>query len=387
MADVHIVCVREDELKAKVLAEMFEAAGFSVGGAVTSDDAVRSIGAVVVVWSPGSVRSIPFLDAARRVISSGKAIVASLTEPPPPASIDNAPAFDLSGWSGDRDDPALDPLFFAVDRMVKALSASAPPAPPFAILGDVPLLPPKPPFGDGSLPVRKPAPTPTPPKPAATPPNRPDSVGSEAERWREIRDSTDPAKFMDYLAKYGPAGAFAEIAELRLRQLTGSTPTPSPVAKPPLVVSRPTPAAVTRPTSPAPIKPARKQERHIFLSHASEADGRRALKLLTALEAAGCRCWMAPRDIPAGADWNKSVLNAVENSAALLLLLSSAAVKSAFVQAEVHRAFDRGIRVVQVLLAANVDPAPIDMRLLRVQRITASGDDKALAQSILAAIN
>ena len=33
MADVLIVCVREDEPQAKALADMFEAAGFSIGGA------------------------------------------------------------------------------------------------------------------------------------------------------------------------------------------------------------------------------------------------------------------------------------------------------------------------------------------------------------------
>src|SRR5689334_25160057 len=65
MADVLIVCVREDEPQAKALAEMFEAAGFSIGGAPSSDAALRSSGAGVVVWSQASIRSRPFLDAAR----------------------------------------------------------------------------------------------------------------------------------------------------------------------------------------------------------------------------------------------------------------------------------------------------------------------------------
>ena len=39
-------------------------------------------------------------------------------------------------------------------------------------------------------------------------------LGSEAEHWRAIRDSRNPADFMDYLARYGPDGAFSEVAEL-----------------------------------------------------------------------------------------------------------------------------------------------------------------------------
>ncbi len=114
MADVLIVCVREDEPQAKALADMFEAAGFTIGGAPSGDAALRSSGAGVVVWSQASIRSRPFLDAAQRVINANKAVVASLIEPPPPASIGDALAFDLSRWSGDPDDPSLDPLFFAV---------------------------------------------------------------------------------------------------------------------------------------------------------------------------------------------------------------------------------------------------------------------------------
>ena len=73
MADVLIVCVREDELQAKALADMFERAGFSVGGAPASDSVLRSTGAGVIVWSQASIRSRPFLDAAQRVIDAAEA--------------------------------------------------------------------------------------------------------------------------------------------------------------------------------------------------------------------------------------------------------------------------------------------------------------------------
>jgi hypothetical protein len=248
MADVLIVCVREDEPQAKALAEMFEAAGFSIGGAPSSDAALRSSGAGVVVWSQASIRSRPFLDAAQRVINAGKAVVASLIEPPPPASIGDAPAFDLSVWEGDPNDSALDPLFFAVDRMVNSQRASVgtaqtevddPPPLPRSMRRDPPPAPPPP-----QSPVQRAA------SMFSTPPA--DPLRSETEHWRAIRDSRNPADFMDYLARYGPNGAFAEVAELRLKQLTERAPAPPPPPPRPRIEARRDPPPPVRPPPPPP---------------------------------------------------------------------------------------------------------------------------------------
>lgn len=235
MADVLIVCVREDEPQAKALADMFEAAGFSIGGAPSNDAALRSSGAGVVVWSQASIRSRPFLDAAQRVINSGKAVVASLIEPPPPSSIGDSPAFDLSHWDGDPNDPSLDSLFFAVDRMVNSARAAvgASPAQPAAPAYDPPppqrATPTKSAAPTRSAPPREPSyrePPREPPQREAPPsayrkPSAADPLEAEAEHWRAIRDSRDPADFMDYLARYGADGAFSEVAELKLKRLTG----------------------------------------------------------------------------------------------------------------------------------------------------------------------
>jgi protein TonB len=229
MADVLIVCVREDEPQAKALADMFEAAGFSIGGAPSNDAALRSSGAGVVVWSQASIRSRPFLDAAQRVINADKAVVASLIEPPPPSSIGDAPSFDLSRWSGDPNDPALDPLFFAVDRMVNTARAGVGAAAAEETAYEPPPAP------------RAPPPRRAPP-PAAPAPRAPsaDALGSEAEHWRAIRDSRNASDFMDYLARYGPDGAFSEVAELRLKQLTSQDEAPrAPTRAPARPASRP----------------------------------------------------------------------------------------------------------------------------------------------------
>jgi TonB family protein len=81
-------------------------------------------------------------------------------------------------------------------------------------------------------------------------------LGSEAEHWRAIRDSRNPADFMDYLARYGPEGAFAEVAELRLKQLTSRTDPPPPTRAP---ASRTAPLSRPSPALP-PSRPAMRME-------------------------------------------------------------------------------------------------------------------------------
>jgi protein TonB len=247
MADVLIVCVREDEPQAKALADMFEAAGFSIGGAPSSDGALRSSGAGVVVWSQASIRSRPFLDAAQRVINANKAVIASLIEPPPPSSIGDSAAFDLSRWDGDPNDPALDPLFFAVDRMVNAARASV-----GAAVTQQPreqAYDPPPPPRAAPAPQPRPAPAPS----FRVPPHAPPDLGEEAEHWRSIRDSRDPADFMDYLARFGPEGAFSEVAELRLKQLTSGEVRPA-APRAPMRAPQNRPAAPSRMDTPSPTR-------------------------------------------------------------------------------------------------------------------------------------
>ncbi len=117
MADVFFICVREDLAAAEALAEMFADAGFSVGGAPSAFSREPS-GAGIVLWSPASCWSSAFMGAAHRALQAGAAVIATLSETaPPPAFSQDAPVFDLSAWDGDIDDPALNPLFFAIDHM------------------------------------------------------------------------------------------------------------------------------------------------------------------------------------------------------------------------------------------------------------------------------
>ncbi|MGE3141936.1 MAG: hypothetical protein AB7L65_01335 [Hyphomonadaceae bacterium] len=251
MTDVLIVCVRDDEVRAKALADMFERAGYSVGGAPADDAALRGCAAVIVLWSQASIRSRPFLDAAQRAVNAGKAVLACLIDPPPASSRNQSPTFDLHGWEGDAEDPALDPLYFAVDRMAQAAGlapaapyeeeeAFAPPRAPAALHDAVRQRPQAPRVSEPraaemrapEIHAYEPHIPETPAndlrarRPAAYPAQAHDAVSAEALRWRAIRHSRDPASFLHYLAEYGPEGVFSELAELRLKQLQEANAVP-----------------------------------------------------------------------------------------------------------------------------------------------------------------
>ena len=66
-----------------------------------------------------------------------------------------------------------------------------------------------------------------------------------------------------------------------------------------------------------------------------------------ALESAGIRCWIAPRDIPPGDDWSAASIRAIDQSKVMVLIFSSNANVSTEIPREVRRAANR-IRIVTV---------------------------------------
>ena len=75
----------------------------------------------------------------------------------------------------------------------------------------------------------------------------------------------------------------------------------------------------------------------LFISHSS-ADAGTAQALVTDFENRNITCWMAPRDIPMGSSYHEEIVQAIENSRAVLLLFSGAANKSEHVLREVELA-------------------------------------------------
>ena len=76
----------------------------------------------------------------------------------------------------------------------------------------------------------------------------------------------------------------------------------------------------------------------LFISYASD-DQAVALEVCAQLEAQGVRCWIAPRDVAPGAQWDEAIVDAITSSGAFLLMLTTAANASPYVKNEVNHAF------------------------------------------------
>ncbi len=81
--------------------------------------------------------------------------------------------------------------------------------------------------------------------------------------------------------------------------------------------------------------------RHAFISHAN-VDGPVAAEVVRLLEAGGTTCWIAPRDVPLGEDYQRAIVEAIDSMDAMILLLSEAANTSPHVAREVNLADEEG---------------------------------------------
>jgi hypothetical protein len=78
-----------------------------------------------------------------------------------------------------------------------------------------------------------------------------------------------------------------------------------------------------------------------FISYASE-DETVATTISAFLERNGVPCWIASRDVQPGADYGSEIINGIEASRLLVLVLSEHANASEFVKREVERAVSKG---------------------------------------------
>jgi hypothetical protein len=83
----------------------------------------------------------------------------------------------------------------------------------------------------------------------------------------------------------------------------------------------------------------------VFISYANQ-DKVTADAACAQLEAEGIRCWIAPRDVPPGAEWAGAIVDAIDQCRAMVLIFSSSANGSKQIRREVQRAFDREVPVV-----------------------------------------
>jgi hypothetical protein len=83
----------------------------------------------------------------------------------------------------------------------------------------------------------------------------------------------------------------------------------------------------------------------VFISYASQ-DKPVADAVVGALERAGLKCWIAPRDVVPGALYADEIIRAMDEAKVLVLVLSQQAVTSAHVGKEIERASSKRRRII-----------------------------------------
>lgn len=241
MSDVYVAFVRDDQSYAEALAVALQGSGFTVSRSPSVVEAIDECGAIVVLWTAAAARSKLFIDAADRAFRSGKMVLARMGQDPLPQMFAGAETHSLSRWSGDPESPEIDAIVFHVDRLVNRGRPRGG--------GDAEMGQPRErgvvhrfPGGAGAMRATRPVEAPR-PAPYQAPV---DPLAEEAAYWRRIQHSTDPAEFFAYLDRYGRNGAFAELAEQRMRTLA---PRPAPRPGPP---ANPIPGPMPMPMQHAP---------------------------------------------------------------------------------------------------------------------------------------
>lgn len=107
-------------------------------------------------------------------------------------------------------------------------------------------------------------------------------------------------------------------------------------------------------TSAPEAQPAPNATAAVFISYASP-DAVVAKTLCAALEAAAIPCWIAPRDVKAGALYADAIVRAISDAKALVLVLSASAIASSHVGKEVERASSKK----RPILALRIDATPL----------------------------
>ena len=72
-----------------------------------------------------------------------------------------------------------------------------------------------------------------------------------------------------------------------------------------------------------------------FVSHSSK-DASNAISLVERLESRGVKCWVAPRNIRAGANYSAEIVTGIQSSASLIVLISKDSLASRHVEREVN---------------------------------------------------
>src|SRR5689334_3407198 len=106
----------------------------------------------------------------------------------------------------------------------------------------------------------------------------------------------------------------------------------------------------------------------IFISHSSR-DRELAAEIVHALEQAGVLRWIAPRNIPLGADYSAAIMDGITRSRALLLVYTRNSNEADPVHSEVERARSRKVPLILVRLEEETPSPSLELLISRFQWI------------------
>lgn len=117
MADVSLVCMREDAFKADQLAGALERYGFSVCRSASVFEDFQGYGAVVVLLSPGAARSDLVMGTAERAMDYGKLIPVFVNLCRLPDRLAGVALHDLSAWDGVEEDRVVQAIAYHAQKL------------------------------------------------------------------------------------------------------------------------------------------------------------------------------------------------------------------------------------------------------------------------------
>jgi TIR domain-containing protein len=108
----------------------------------------------------------------------------------------------------------------------------------------------------------------------------------------------------------------------------------------------------------------------VFISHATE-DKVIADAVCATLEQQAIRCWMAPRDIPPGADWGECIVNGIKQARVFVLVFSRRANASSHIPREVERAVSHEIPIIPLRIEEVMPEGSLEYNLATVHWLDA----------------
>ena len=105
----------------------------------------------------------------------------------------------------------------------------------------------------------------------------------------------------------------------------------------------------------------------IFISHSSNDKGV-ARELCTTLESSGFKCWIAPRDIPPGTNYEEGIMAGISECPVFLLISTEAMKESLYVPDEVNAAKRRKKVIIPLMMEEGLMfPPALELLLSRYQ--------------------